>query len=141
MKKYRSLAGMILGFLLLAWMSKTCYAEIADVTAFENLEWKKVHEEALIAPQGVVQSICATKNYIICIENTNDAQDTPDTVSAYYKNDTDADGNPVEQYSLALRNTDNNWEHGRRDLCCPLYKPESGESGLSFCDGCQYTGI
>lgn len=41
MKKYRSLAGMILGFLLLAWMSKTCYAEIADVTAFENLEWKK----------------------------------------------------------------------------------------------------
>lgn len=112
MKKYRSLAGMILGFLLLAWMSKTCYAEIADVTAFENLEWKKVHEEALIAPQGVVQSICATKNYIICIENTNDAQDTPDTVSAYYKNDTDADGNPVEQYSLALRNTDNNWEHG-----------------------------
>lgn len=52
---------MILGFLLLAWMSKTCYAEIADVTAFENLEWKKVHEEALIAPQGVVQSICATK--------------------------------------------------------------------------------
>ena len=79
MKKYRSLAGMILGFLLLAWMSKTCYAEIADVTAFENLEWKKVHEEALIAPQGVVQSICATKNYIICIENTNDAQDTPDT--------------------------------------------------------------
>lgn len=88
MKKYRSLAGMILGFLLLAWMSKTCYAEIADVTAFENLEWKKVHEEALIAPQGVVQSICATKNYIICIENTNDAQDTPDTVSAYYKNDT-----------------------------------------------------
>ena len=71
-----------------------------------------MHEEALIAPQGVVQSICATKDYIICIENTNDAQDTPDTVSAYYKNDTDADGNPVEQYSLALRNTDNNWEHG-----------------------------
>lgn len=112
MKKYRSLAGVILGFLLLAWMSKTCYAEIADVTAFETLEWKKVHEEALLAPQGVVQSICATKDYIICIENTNDAQDTPDTVSAYYKNDTDADGNPVEKYSLALRNTDNNWEHG-----------------------------
>lgn len=112
MKKYRSLAGWILGFLLLAWMSKTCYAKIADVSAFKNLEWQKVHEEALLAPQGVVQSICATKDYIICIENTNDAQDVPDTVSAYYKNDTDANGNPVEKYSLALRNADNNWEHG-----------------------------
>ena len=62
MKKYRSLAGMILGFLLLAWMSKTCYAEIADVTAFrKSRNRKKVHEEALIAPQGVVQSICANK--------------------------------------------------------------------------------
>lgn len=136
MKKYRSLAGVILGFLLLAWMSKTCYAEIADVTAFENLEWKKVHEEALIAPQGVVQSICATKDYIICIENTNDAQDTPDTVSAYYKNDTDAEGNPVEQYSLALRNTDNNWEHGngmaynqaKEEIYVALYTSQNPEN-------------
>lgn len=66
MKKYRSLAGMILGFLLLAWMSKTCYAEIADVTAFENLEWKKVHEEALIAPQGVDSvNLCNKKLYYL----------------------------------------------------------------------------
>ena len=49
--------------------------------------------------------------YIICIENFNDLTTEPDVVSAYYKNDTDADGNPVTQYSLAHQVRDADFAH------------------------------
>lgn len=89
-----------------------CKAEITGDDAFSNLTWEQVYEENLIGSEGVVQSICDTEDYIIMIENTTDAQDVPDTVSAYYKNDVDKDGNPVQKYSLANRVVDTNWEHG-----------------------------
>ena len=71
-----------------------------------------MHEDEIQAPLGVVQSICATEDYIICIENTADNAVDTDTVSAYYRNDVDENGNPVERYSLAKRVSDMNWEHG-----------------------------
>lgn len=86
------------------------YAEIAGDEAFEGLSWELVHEEELHG--GVVQSMCVTDNYIICIENVADDANTLDIVSAYYRYDKDADGNPVEQYSLANRVQDREWEHG-----------------------------
>lgn len=89
-----------------------CRAEITGDEAFSNLVWEQVYEDQIQWPSGVVQSICATENYIICIENTVDSRTDPDIVSAYYKNDVDEEGNPVEQYSLAKRTADTNWEHG-----------------------------
>lgn len=41
-----------------------------------------------------------------------DNAETLDIVSAYYRYDKDADGNPVEQYSLANRVQEREWEHG-----------------------------
>lgn len=106
----------ILGLLCLACLfglwKLECHAEIAGDDAFSNLTWELVYEENIQGEYGVVQSICATEDYIICIENTTDGEDVPDVVSAYYKNDVDKDGNPVEKYSLAKRVSDTNWEHG-----------------------------
>ena len=117
---------LIKGFLalaaLLTFSGMECKAEIAGDDAFSNLTWEQVYEENLIGSVGVVQSICATDDYIICIENTGENQD-PDVVSAYYKNDVDPDGNPVEQYSLAKRVNDMNWEHGNG----MAYNPEKNE--------------
>lgn len=117
---------LIKGFLVLAalltFSGMECKAEIAGDDAFSNLTWEQVYEENLIGSVGVVQSICATDDYIICIENTGENQD-PDVVSAYYKNDVDKDGNPVEQYSLAKRVNDMNWEHGNG----MAYNPEKNE--------------
>ncbi|MCB6807700.1 hypothetical protein LI205_08265 [bacterium MSK18_59] len=70
-----------------------------------------VAEYPLLGSTGVVQSVCATEDYIICIENYNDLTTDPDVVSAYYKNDTDKDGNPVTQYSLALQVQDADYAH------------------------------
>jgi len=86
------------------------YAEIAGPEAFDGLSWELVHEEELHG--GVIQSMCVTDNYIICIENMADNAETLDIVSAYYRYDKDADGNPVEQYSLANRVQEREWEHG-----------------------------
>lgn len=84
-------------------------AEIAGDGAFENLQWQQVHEEER---SGVVQSICATEDYIITIENMAEDAVTPDVVSAYYRNDKDENGNAVEPYTLAKRTQDTVWEHG-----------------------------
>ena len=117
---------LIKGFLalaaLLTFSGMECKAEIAGDDAFSNLAWEQVFEENLIGSVGVVQSICATDDYIICIENTGENQD-PDVVSAYYKNKVDKDGNPVEQYSLAKRVNDMNWEHGNG----MAYNPDKNE--------------
>lgn len=92
--------------------AKECRGEIAGDEAFSGLTWEQVYEEERQRPDGVVQSICSTEHYIICIENTSDFTDEPDTVSAYYKNDVDENGNPVTRYTLAKRVYDTNWEHG-----------------------------
>ncbi|MGN0398570.1 MAG: hypothetical protein ACI4EO_00445 [Blautia sp.] len=103
-------AGMGIGLFLAT--AGSCFGGIPGGSAFENLTWEKIYEEELLAPQGVLQSVCATEDYIVCIENTSDEENLPDTVSAYYRNDTDSQGNPVTPFSLALRNGDTNWEHG-----------------------------
>lgn len=113
----------VIAVAVLLTLSKVdCKAEIAGDGAFSNIAWKQVFEEGLIKPSGVVQSICATKDYIITIENTAENQE-PDVVSAYYKNKVDKDGNPVKQYSLAKRVADTNWEHGNG----MAYNPNTNE--------------
>ncbi len=93
-------------------LGEDCRAEITGDEAFSDLTWEQVYEDQIQWPSGIVQSICATEDYIICIENTADSPSDPDIVSAYYKNDVDENGDPVERYSLAKRTADTNWEHG-----------------------------
>lgn len=112
------------------------FAQISGPDAFANVEWKLVHEEALQGDIGVVQSVCATEDYIIVIENTSDFSNAPDVVSAYYKNTTDAAGNPVEQFSRAKRVEDTDWEHGNgmaynpntHEIYVALYTSKSAET-------------
>ena len=88
-----------------------CQAGFASAAPFADASWEMVAEYPLLGSTGVVQSVCATEDYIICIENYNDLTTDPDVVSAYYKNDTDKDGNPVTQYSLALQVQDADYAH------------------------------
>lgn len=119
---YKFIKGVIILAALLTLAGMDCRAEITGDDAFSNIVWQQVFEEGLIRPAGVVQSICATENYIITIENTAENEE-PDVVSAYYRNNVDKDGNPVEQYSLANRVMDTNWEHGNG----MAYNPNTGD--------------
>lgn len=108
---FAGILSIVCGFLVLA-EPDAVFAQISGPDAFTSASWEMVHEEMLQTDISVVQSICATDNYIITIENTSDFSTEPDVVSAYYKNPTDAAGNPVEQFSLANRVADTDWEHG-----------------------------
>lgn len=104
------------------------YAEIASDDAFEGVTWEKIFEDDIEGPRGVVQSICATKNYIICMENYEDSTEKADIIKAYYRNDTDVHGNPVEKYSLAKRVVERSYEH-----CNGMaYNPNTGEIAVAL---------
>lgn len=100
------LLGVLFLFMLAGSVS---HAEVTGDEAFEGLNWELKFEDQVT---GDVQSICATENYIITIDNVSDSPSDSDIVSAYYKNDVDENGNPVERYSLAKRVADTCWEHG-----------------------------
>ena len=100
------LLGVFCLFLLAGSVS---HAEVAGDGAFDDLNWELLYEDQAA---GDVQSICATEDYIITIDNVSDSPADSDIVSAYYKNDVDEHGNPVERYSLAKRVADTCWEHG-----------------------------
>lgn len=103
-------------------------AETGREDVFQNLNWDLVHEEVLQTPGGVVQSVCATDDYIICMENVSDNPYDADIISAYYKNDTDESGNPVTRYSLAKRVSNSCWEH-----CNGMtYNPNTNEIYVSL---------
>lgn len=110
--KRKLIMGMMSLLMILAGTSMVCHAEIAGDDAFANLTWEQVFEDNLLGESGVVQSICATEDYYVMIENISDKPDEPDIVSAYYRNDTDENGNPVQPFTLAKRTADTNWEHG-----------------------------
>ena len=111
------------------------FAEITGEDAFYDSIWNYLFEDNMVN-NGVIQSICATPEYLITIENTSDDPSVPDTVSAYYKNPFDRDGNPVEQYSLVRRNTDFDWEHGNgmtynpdtNEIYVALYSNDAGDN-------------
>ena len=70
-------------------------AEIASDNAFEGAVWEKIIEDDIDGEYGIVQSMCVTEDYIICLENSSDLSQELDVIRAYYRNDTDEDGNPV----------------------------------------------
>lgn len=116
------------------------FAQIASEDALYDSIWNYLFEDSMVN-NGVVQSICATPEYLITIENTSNDPTQPDTVSAYYKNPFDQDGNPVPQYTLAMRNTDFDWEHGNgmtynsntHEIYVALYSNDAGDN-----EGCIY---
>ena len=110
-KSGRFFLALFLGIFLFLTHPMLCQAGFASATPFADASWEMVAEHPLLGSTGVVQSVCATEDYIICIENYDDLTTDPDVVSAYYKNDTDKDGNLVTQYSLALQVQDADYAH------------------------------
>ena len=111
-RKLKAFTAAAFAVLCVLWGPLNAYATVTNADAFNDIAWTEVFSDPLQNTKGVVQSMCATDDYIITIENASGSSTEPDTVSAYYKNTTDANGNPVTQYSLAKRVTDTDWEHG-----------------------------
>ena len=72
-------------------------AKIKEVSALENPQWTMVGQIGVTQAEGWPQSMCVTDKYIVCFENTSNKDDEPDTLLAFYKNDYDENGNPVEK--------------------------------------------
>lgn len=100
------LSGILCLFML---MGSVSHAEVTGDEAFSALNWEFLYEDQMF---GSVQSICATEDYIITIDNVSDNPEDPDIVSAYYKNDTNEYGQSVQKYGLAKRVINRCWEHG-----------------------------
>ena len=94
----------------------------ADETVLSDQAAELLFTQEWASGDSIIQSVCATDDYIITIENTAKKEIAPDIVTAYYKNDTDAAGNPVEKYSVAMQVQDQDWEHGN----CMTYNPNTG---------------
>lgn len=108
----KSTVCMLLTVLLLWEIPQPVSAKNASgAAAFDHLTWEKILEKNVTSKNGVVQAICATDQYIICLENSGDKSKENDIAYAYYKNDVDENGIPVEQYSLAFTNSSWDWEH------------------------------
>ncbi len=104
------------------------HAEIASDDAFEGVIWEKIIEDDIEGPKGVIQSMCATEDYIICIENFEDSAEKSDIIKAYYRNDTDPYGKKVDKYSLAKRVVERSYEHGNG----MAYNPNTGEIAVAL---------
>lgn len=87
-------------------------AKIKEVSALENPQWTMVGQASVTQEDGWLQSMCVTDHYIICFENTSTRKGEPDTLLAFYKNDYDENGNPVQRYSLAKTVAEMDYEHG-----------------------------
>lgn len=123
-KFYRSVSMFLLALFLLGNFQIPVYGKnTSGAAAFDNLVWEKILEESVETKNGVVQSICATDQYIICLENSGDSSSDNDIAYAYYRNPWDENGNPVEQYSLAFKNSNWDWEHCN-GMC---YNPDKDE--------------
>ena len=72
--------------------------------------------------------MCVTEDYIILIENYDDSAEKSDIIKAYYRNDTDVHGKPVDKYSLAKRVVERNYEHGNG----MAYNPNTGEIAVAL---------
>lgn len=86
-----------------------CYA---NGTLLSDFSSELLFQQDFHAVNGIVQAVCADENYIYTIENVADDASRGDVISAYYKNTTDENGNPVQQYSLAKSDDTQHLEHG-----------------------------
>ena len=122
------LISVVLLWCIWNWKPLEVHAEIASDDAFEGVTWEKIIEDDIEGPKGVIQSMCVTEDYIILIENYDDSAEKSDIIKAYYRNDTDVHGNPVDKYSLAKRVVERNYEHGNG----MAYNPKTGEIAVAL---------
>ena len=126
MKKKWKKGAVFMALLILvstACRSGIVFAAIKDETVFKDVQWNLIGETPVLQDQGWVQSMCTTDDYIICLENASNKKSDPDTLIAFYKNDYDENGNPVEQYSVAKYVTEMDYEHGNG----MTYNPNTNE--------------
>lgn len=104
------------GILALAILLLACPAEVSagikESDVFLDANWTYAGETSVFTATGWLQAVCATEDYIICLENYDNSKTDPDTLIAFYKNPYDEYGNPVEQYSYAKHVTEMDYEHG-----------------------------
>lgn len=96
-------------------------------TDLETTSWSVIAESSIIDEGGWLQSMCATDQYIVCLINGNKNTTVPDTLIAFYRNATDANGNPVQQYSYAFHVTETDYEHGNG----MTYNPNTQEIAIA----------
>ena len=89
----------------------TVNAGIKEADVFLDSNWTYAGESTPFADGGWLQAICDTENYIIGVENASNTNSDPDTLVAFYKNDYDENGNPVQQFSYAKHVTQMDYEH------------------------------
>lgn len=108
-KKWISFLVIVVGGLLLPTIVKAEKLKAPDV--FDAGKWTYIGETGKFKEEGAIQSVCVTRDYILCLENASNNTKEPDTLVAFYKNDYDHNGNPVEQYSYAFNISERDYEH------------------------------
>lgn len=107
------MAGIFLLSLFLCGISVTeIRGAIKESDVFLDANWSYAGETSVFQATGWLQAVCATKDYIVCLENYDNNKTNPDTLIAFYKNPYDEKGNPVKQYSYARHITQMDYEHG-----------------------------
>lgn len=108
-KKGMSFLLIAVGVLLLPTIIQAGKLKAPDV--FDAGKWTYIGDTGQIENRGSIQSMCVTRDYIICAVNAGNQTTEPDTLIAFYKNDYDINGNPVEQYSYAFQISEMDYEH------------------------------
>ena len=109
------------------FFSGTIVSAAVKTSDLETVPWSMVTESSIINEKGWLQSMCATDQYIVCLVNASKKGTDPDTLIAFYRNTTDTDGNPVEQYSYAFSVTETDYEHGNG----MTYNPSTQEIAIA----------
>lgn len=89
-----------------------CLADLKSSDAFRNTEWTLLTEYEIGNNTANLQSVCSTDTYIVCLINSSNEEMLPDKLVAFYKGGSDAQGNPVTPYSVALEVEEKDYEHG-----------------------------
>lgn len=114
-------------FLLSSMLTTESVFGAVKTSDLETTAWTTIKESSIIDETGWLQSMCATDQYIVCLINANKNTTEPDTLIAFYRNATDANGNPVEQYSYAFHVTETDYEHGNG----MTYNPNTQEIAIA----------
>lgn len=129
--KVRIMYGMLAVWLIIGGIignSGLVYADLKSADVFEKSTWNLFLEYEL-DPTDSLQGLCTTDDYIVCFVNTSNKEPTPDKLIAFYKNDVDENGDPVEQYSFAKMMWEMDYEHGNG----MAYNPETNEIVIAGC--------
>lgn len=89
-----------------------CLADLKSSDAFVDSEWTLLTEYEIGNNTSNLQAVCSTDTYIVCLINASNDEALPDTLVAFYKGGSDADGNAVTPYSVAMEVTEMDYEHG-----------------------------